>query len=200
MVLALKHEPETSRLNNLTAPIRLLKCETVTLAVVQVMRLLARKNFTQRLTSILTALVDGIWSPWSQWSSCTTECNGGQRTRSRQCNQPAAACNGAPCEGSPLQAEPCNTEPCSGITCTDGKVLSNCSNACETSCSTLKCNAQCSEPERCEKGCVCGNGTVMDSNGNCVTPSACQCTYQGRTLLPGQTINVAEKCQEWYAL
>jgi hypothetical protein len=37
----------------------------------------------------------------------------------------------------------------------------------------------------------------MDSNGNCITPSTCQCTYEGQILLPGQTINVADKCQEW---
>ena len=142
-------------------------------------------------------LVDGNWAPWSQWSNCTAECNGGERTRTRQCNQPAAECNGAPCVGPASQSEPCNTPPCSGVTCTDGKVLSNCSNACHTSCGTLTCNGKCSEPEICQSGCVCANGTVMDSNGDCVTPATCQCTYQGRTLLPGQTINVAEKCQEW---
>ncbi|CAF1010447.1 unnamed protein product, partial [Rotaria sordida] len=140
--------------------------------------------------------VDGSWSPWSQWSNCTADCNGGERTRTRQCNQPAPECNGASCEEPSTQSESCNTQPCTGDTCTDGKVLSNCSNSCNTSCSTLTCNEQCSEPELCQIGCICANGTVMDANGNCVVPSTCQCTYEGRILLPGQTINVADKCQE----
>jgi len=141
--------------------------------------------------------VDGDWSPWSEWSDCSTNCNGGLRTRTRTCTQPAPDCNGTPCEGPASQSEICNTQPCEGITCTDGKVLSNCSNACDTSCSTLTCNQQCSEPELCEVGCVCADGTVMDANGNCVTASSCQCTYDGRTLLPGQIYNDIDKCQEW---
>lgn len=40
----------------------------------------------------------------------------------------------------------------------------------------------------------------MDASGNCVTPAKCQCIYEGRTLLPGQTITIAEKCLEWFAL
>ncbi len=141
--------------------------------------------------------VDGIWSPWSDWNNCTSDCNGGQQTRTRQCNQPTPSCNGAPCNGSSTQSQPCNTQPCTGLTCTNGKVLSNCSNACDTTCSTLTCNQQCSEPELCQVGCVCANGTIMDANGNCVAPSICQCTYQGQILLPGQTINDVDKCQDW---
>ncbi|CAF3238098.1 unnamed protein product, partial [Rotaria sp. Silwood2] len=140
--------------------------------------------------------VDGSWSPWSQWSNCTADCNGGERTRTRQCNQPASECNGAPCEEPSTQSESCNTQSCTGDTCTDGKVLSNCSNSCDTSCSTLTCNGQCSEPELCQIGCVCANGTVMDANGDCVVPSTCQCTHEDRILLPGQTITVPDKCQE----
>lgn len=147
--------------------------------------------------TIFYCLVDGIWSSWSEWSNCTTDCNGGQRTRTRQCNQPAPDCNGTPCDGPSTQSEVCNTQACIGLTCTDGKVLSNCSNACDTSCSTLTCNQQCSEPERCEIGCVCPSGTVMDANGKCITQSTCQCIYEGQTLLPGQTIPVPDKCQEW---
>lgn len=147
--------------------------------------------------TILSSIVDGVWSSWSEWSNCTVGCNGGQRTRTRLCNQPAPDCNGKPCAGEPTEIESCNTQPCTGLTCTDGKVLSNCSNACDTSCSTLKCNQQCSEPERCEKGCICANDTVMDAEGNCIKQAACQCIYEGKPLLPGQTITVPDKCQEW---
>ncbi|CAF4332919.1 unnamed protein product, partial [Rotaria magnacalcarata] len=58
-------------------------------------------------------------------------------------------------------------------------------------------NGQCSEPEICQTGCICANDTVMDANGNCVMPSTCQCLYEGRILLSGQTINVVDTCQKW---
>lgn len=191
-------EQETLHLNNQTVRIPWLKFVIVTSAVVQVI-LSPEKEMKHTFCNLtLSAIVvDGQWSPWSAWSTCTADCNGGQRTRTRQCNSPAPDCNGAPCDGPATQSEPCNTQPCTGITCTDGKVLSNCSNACDTTCSTLLCNGQCSEPERCQIGCVCPTGTVMDANGDCINASKCQCIYDGRTLLPGQTINVVEKCQEW---
>lgn len=45
-------------------------------------------------------------------------------------------------------------------------------------------------------GCVCANGTILDDNGNCVTPTACQCIHEGRTLRAGEKIMMTDKCQE----
>ncbi|XP_047379686.1 complement component C8 beta chain isoform X1 [Sciurus carolinensis] len=39
--------------------------------------------------------IDGRWSCWSQWSSCS----GGHKTRHRQCNNPVPQRGGSPCSG-----------------------------------------------------------------------------------------------------
>lgn len=142
-------------------------------------------------------IVIGLWSTWSHWSVCTAQCNGGQRTRSRECIRPTTGCGASDCEGSSSQVEGCNTQPCNNVTCTNGKIMSNCSRSCGTTCSNLQCNQQCSEPEHCTPGCICPNGTVTDNNGNCVELSACHCSYQGGILLNGQKVTIQEKCQEW---
>ena len=43
--------------------------------------------------------VNGNWSPWSTWSSCSATCGGGKRTRTRTCTNPAPANGGKDCEG-----------------------------------------------------------------------------------------------------
>ncbi|CAF0757630.1 unnamed protein product [Didymodactylos carnosus] len=42
----------------------------------------------------------------------------------------------------------------------------------------------------------CNGGELMDSTGQCVQESSCQCEYQGRVVLPGQSISIPDKCQE----
>uniref|UniRef100_A0A5F9DDQ1 Complement component C8 beta chain n=1 Tax=Oryctolagus cuniculus TaxID=9986 RepID=A0A5F9DDQ1_RABIT len=47
------------------------------------------------ITSRKNVPIDGRWSCWSRWSSCS----GGQKTRRRQCNNPAPQDGGSPCSG-----------------------------------------------------------------------------------------------------
>lgn len=49
----------------------------------------------------------GPWLPWSQWSSCSVSCGGGQQIRSRVCSSP-------PCHGLSRQSKTCNTQVCLG--------------------------------------------------------------------------------------
>ncbi|XP_077203141.1 complement component C9 isoform X2 [Paroedura picta] len=46
---------------------------------------------------------DGGWSCWSSWSPCVQ----GERTRTRECNNPAPVSGGRPCEGTALERRRC---------------------------------------------------------------------------------------------
>nr|XP_019929037.2 uncharacterized protein LOC105343589 isoform X3 [Crassostrea gigas] len=56
--------------------------------------------------------VDGGWSIWSAWSTCTVSCGGGTQTRSRSCSDPSPLNGGAECEGDISQTQSCNTDGC----------------------------------------------------------------------------------------
>ncbi|NXF82966.1 CO8B protein, partial [Sclerurus mexicanus] len=49
------------------------------------------------------AAISGNWGCWASWSSCS----GGQRTRRRQCNNPAPQNGGSSCSGPDAEAAPC---------------------------------------------------------------------------------------------
>eukprot|EP00118_Oscarella_pearsei_P023306 m.277304 g.277304 ORF g.277304 m.277304 type:complete len:373 (+) comp40608_c0_seq23:3740-4858(+) len=52
--------------------------------------------------------VNGYWSAWTAWSTCTATCNGGFQTRARHCKAPT--CRGRRiCPGSSYQKNQCNT-------------------------------------------------------------------------------------------
>ena len=53
--------------------------------------------------------VDGNWSDWAQWSSCSNTCGKGTISRSRNCDDPAPAFGGQGCGGSNTEMEECNT-------------------------------------------------------------------------------------------
>ena len=57
-------------------------------------------------------VVNGGWSAWSSYSSCSKECGGGTKTRSRSCTNPAPSNGGAYCPGDATQTSSCNTQSC----------------------------------------------------------------------------------------
>jgi len=64
--------------------------------------------------------VDCLWSDWNDWSACSCECDGGQRTRTRSVSRFPEK-GGKPCV--PLSKEEvaaCNTEKCGEQSCVDG--------------------------------------------------------------------------------
>ncbi|XP_062505321.1 A disintegrin and metalloproteinase with thrombospondin motifs adt-1-like isoform X3 [Corticium candelabrum] len=56
--------------------------------------------------------VNGEWSYWSNWTSCTVSCGGGLRNRTRVCNNPVPAYGGRDCSGYSWQNETCSERPC----------------------------------------------------------------------------------------
>jgi len=64
---------------------------------------------------------DCLWGDWSGWSSCSCDCDGGQRSRDRHIKQTPGK-GGKPCD--PLATEeiqPCNTQKCKSASCIDGR-------------------------------------------------------------------------------
>ncbi|GFO00393.1 semaphorin-5a [Plakobranchus ocellatus] len=56
--------------------------------------------------------VDGRWSLWSGWSTCTSNCNGGMQTRKRGCDNPVPMRNGRECVGNNQEWRMCNVHEC----------------------------------------------------------------------------------------
>ena len=57
-------------------------------------------------------LVDGGLSNWDEWGPCTKPCGGGDKRRSRRCDNPAPEFGGADCVGELNECQRCNLEPC----------------------------------------------------------------------------------------
>lgn len=56
--------------------------------------------------------VDGAWSPWSRWSSCSVTCSWGTRIRTRHCDNPRPKHGGMPCFGRGIVTEICYLGSC----------------------------------------------------------------------------------------
>ncbi|KAM3620522.1 uncharacterized protein V6R79_024924 [Siganus canaliculatus] len=56
--------------------------------------------------------VDGKWSSWVSWGSCSVSCGGGTRQRTRLCSSPAPQHGGQQCEGNDVHIDFCNSAPC----------------------------------------------------------------------------------------
>ncbi|XP_020613183.1 mucin-like protein [Orbicella faveolata] len=59
-------------------------------------------------------LVNGGWSDWGVWSSCSVTCGGGVQRRLRTCRNPPPSSGGVDCQGNNLQPQVCNTNGCPG--------------------------------------------------------------------------------------
>lgn len=55
----------------------------------------------------LTCRLTSGWKPWSSWSKCSKNCDGGKQTRTR-------ACSVKECDGRTRQTRSCNTYECDG--------------------------------------------------------------------------------------
>ncbi|KAJ7318899.1 hypothetical protein OS493_037025 [Desmophyllum pertusum] len=56
--------------------------------------------------------VDGQWSRWSDWKSCSKTCDNGVRTRVRKCDNPAPAYGGKTCPGNASDQSICIMKRC----------------------------------------------------------------------------------------
>lgn len=66
------------------------------------------------INASVSAPVDGQWSDWSEWTSCSAKCSPGQQSRHRYCNRPAPSAGGRLCPGNSVQWQACG-QPCSAL-------------------------------------------------------------------------------------
>ena len=60
-----------------------------------------------------SAKVDGGWSDYSRWSSCSAKCGAGKMSRKRYCNNPVPFNGGKSCDGNDEETKDCQGDPCS---------------------------------------------------------------------------------------
>lgn len=60
----------------------------------------------------LVFVVDGGWSPWSDWTECSKSCAGGTANRNRTCTSPEPSHGGQVCIGGIVEMHVCNEHPC----------------------------------------------------------------------------------------
>ncbi|XP_078354915.1 uncharacterized protein LOC144639494 isoform X2 [Oculina patagonica] len=169
--------------------------------------------------------VDGGYSLWSAWSSCSHSCNGGTQGRHRFCTNPPPAHRGRDCRrlGRATESRSCNTQSCPVI-------------ATNTSCQNIESDANCTSWERfckdtyvwhnCPKTCgtcpvdgrysqwtlwspcsvTCGAGTQQrtrscnnppPANGGASCRGPAQETQKCRapTMCPRPTVTQTQSCQ-----
>ncbi|KAM8960437.1 cartilage intermediate layer protein 2 [Pelodytes ibericus] len=76
---------------------------------------------TERRICTSSPCVDGKWSPWGSWTTCTKACGRGKTTRRRVCISKKN-----PCPGQPFQVKKCQRSPCKacrGCTCGNHTML-----------------------------------------------------------------------------
>jgi hemicentin len=56
--------------------------------------------------------INGGWSNWSDWGSCSTNCGDGTQSQTRTCTNPAPKNGGAACSGVSSNVRPCNNGSC----------------------------------------------------------------------------------------
>lgn len=66
-------------------------------------------------TFSLFTIVDGVWSAWGSFGTCSVTCGTGIRFRTRSCSNPAPTNGGSDCSGHSEDAVICTEQLCPGV-------------------------------------------------------------------------------------
>ena len=61
--------------------------------------------------------VNGGFTAWSTWGTCSKGCGDGTQVRTRTCTNPPPANGGSTCQGGTSQTRQCKIKECPGKTC-----------------------------------------------------------------------------------
>lgn len=64
---------------------------------------------------VFSEIVNGGWSKWASWSTCSVSCGHGTRVRTRNCTNPVPINGGAYCKGTNSESISCFPKGCPGI-------------------------------------------------------------------------------------
>ncbi|XP_075050380.1 SCO-spondin-like [Mixophyes fleayi] len=140
--------------------------------------------------------VDGSWTPWTTWSNCTQDCTGVVIHR-RECTTPQNGgrhCSDLPGSSSSyLEIDVCRQDGCPiTLSCPAELEYKTCA-PCPLTCADLTNKRICQNDQPCVSGCWCPDGSLLDSQNQCVRPQECPCEVDGVTYWPGQLVKA--NCQ-----
>eukprot|EP00105_Crassostrea_gigas_P034221 XP_019918369.1 PREDICTED: SCO-spondin-like isoform X2 [Crassostrea gigas] len=69
-------------------------------------------NEERNCSQVSSCRVDGGWSNWMAWSTCSVSCGAGMQTRARMCSNPVPSNGGSYCVGDVYQTQTCATAAC----------------------------------------------------------------------------------------
>ncbi|RDD36819.1 SCO-spondin, partial [Trichoplax sp. H2] len=124
--------------------------------------------------------VDGAWSSWTSWSTCSKPCGGGYQSRMRTCDNPAPKYGGKVCletsVSGKIERRSCNSARCLEPCIASGKLESDCANSCYSTCDDIREGVVCKNSS-CVKGCRSCMPGLLYQDGQCVKQSACKCQF-----------------------
>ena len=65
-----------------------------------------------KVYSSVPIIVNGAWTSWSAWASCSTTCGTGQQQKTRSCTNPSPAYGGSGCPGVTSDTQSCMIKNC----------------------------------------------------------------------------------------
>jgi len=106
--------------------------------------------------------VNGGWSVWTSWGSCSVSCGIGLQHRDRTCSLPYPSNSGAPCFGEHRDDNICYSRACQDGGWTDWGGWTACSKTCDTG--TRKRSRACTNPSPSVLGRFCTGDNIQVDN------------------------------------